>query len=111
MSVNYSCLTGRPEDVVTNLLQRVSAFTRAYDIKNFEIGISNNPDRRWQEAYKFAYDDMIVLYQSSSINSVSKLEYALVDHYTDWCDNVIAGGGGNIGTPPYYLYLVRKKKY
>jgi hypothetical protein len=51
---------------------------------------------------------MIVVYSSNSIENISRLEFDLIDYNADWSDNAIAGGGGNYGWPPYYLYLVRK---
>ncbi len=54
------------------------------------------------------YDKMFVVYESTSINSVSRLEDELVEHNRDLADNLIAGGGGGIGNPPYYLYVVVK---
>ena len=54
------------------------------------------------------YDKMFVVYESTSINSVSRLEDELVEHNRDLADNIIAGGGGGIGNPPYYLYVVVK---
>jgi hypothetical protein len=51
---------------------------------------------------------MIVLYRTRSIDSVSKLESHLVEHNWEVADNSIGGGGGRIGDPPYYLYVVRR---
>lgn len=108
MSVQYDYETGRPNEVLTTITRRVGAYTRRNLVERFKIGISNNPDRRWREAYKYAYDEMLVLYCSASISNVSILEDLLVEQNFDLCDNLIGGGGGNIGEPPYYLYLVRK---
>lgn len=108
MSVRYEQETVRPSDVLTTISRRIGAYSRASLVERFKIGISNNPSRRWREAYKYAYDEMIVLYSSSSISNVSILENLLVERNFDLCDNLIAGGGGSIGEPPYYLYLVRK---
>ena len=109
MSVLYKYDTGRPNEVLTTIARRIGGYARLTVVERFKIGISNDPDRRWREAYKYAYDEMIVLYCSASISNVSKLENLLVNWNFDLCDNIIAGGGGNIGEPPYYLYLVRKK--
>lgn len=108
MSVYYEYETGRPNDVLTTIARRISAYSRLMLVERFKIGISNNPGRRWRETYKYAYDEMIVLYSTTSISNVSILENLLVERNFDLCDNLIAGGGGNIGEPPYYLYLVRK---
>jgi len=110
MSIYYDTVTGRPKNVLSSVRRRVSAFTRSCNVCNFKIGITNNPERRWRQAYAGWYDEMLVLYQSSSIYCVSELEYELVNHNWGHCDNLIAGGGGGIGaTPPYYLYVVIKR--
>ena len=106
MSVNFAYLTGSLKDVFPLTVRRVSALVRNSD--GFKIGISNDPIRRWNEAHRKTYDDMIVLYGSNSIDKVSTLEVALIERYAMRCDNLIAGGGGNIGPAPYFLYLVRK---
>ncbi len=48
---------------------------------------------------------MLVVYQSSSINCVSELEYELVNHNWQFCDNKVAGGGVE-SAGPFYLYVV-----
>ena len=108
MSVHYEYETGRPNDVFTTLARRIGAYSRLTLVERFKIGISNNPDRRWRDAYKCAYDEMIVLYATTSISNVSILESLRVERNLELCDNLIGGGGGNVGPPPYYLYLVRK---
>lgn len=110
MSVFYNTVTGRPKDVISSVRRRISAFTRTCNVCNFKIGITNNPERRWQQEYVRSYEQMLVVYQSSSINCVSELEYELVNHNWNYCDNKIAGGGGGIGAAsPYYLYVVIKR--
>jgi hypothetical protein len=104
--VFYDIVTGRPGDVVSSVLRSLSGYTRIDRTRWFKIGITNNPERRWREAYAENYDEMIVLYQSSSITSVSHLEIELVEHNRDLADNIVGGGGGNFGKPPFYLYIV-----
>ena len=49
---------------------------------------------------------MIVVYETTSIDYVSHLEKKLINHNWDFADNEIGGGGGSIGDPPYFLYVV-----
>jgi hypothetical protein len=106
---DYS-ITGRPHEVASPVIRKISAYTRSNKVRYFKIGITNHPRRRFNEEYKKSYDEMIVLYKSKSIASVSQLEVDLVRHNEELADNIIAGGGGNYGDPPYYLYLVIKHK-
>jgi hypothetical protein len=102
----YNFVTGRPEEVVSDVLRSISAYTRRDRARGFKIGITNDPERRFREAYAHAYHKMAVVYQSSSINNVSQLERELIEHNQGLADNIISGGGGNYGTPPYYMYVV-----
>jgi hypothetical protein len=106
--VIYNYCTGKPSAVVSDVLRSISAYTREDRVRFFKIGITNDPDRRFQEAYPKHYDKMFAVYQSTSIDSVSRLEDELVEHNRDLADNIVAGGGGSIGSPPYYLYVVVK---
>ena len=53
---------------------------------------------------------MIVLYETSSIKNARDLEKQLIKYYWGWCDNRNRGGGGNIGTPPHYAYIVTSSR-
>jgi hypothetical protein len=84
----------------------LSALTPERYVERFKIGITNDPIRRFG-IYVDAYDEMILLYRSRSINNVSDMEAMLIDHNRDLAMNRTGGGGGNIGrTGPYYLYVV-----
>jgi hypothetical protein len=101
--VFFEVMTGHPTAIASTMRRRVSAYTRDC---SFKIGITCNPDARWQ-AHKHAYDQMVVVCESSSIDCVSQLERELTDHNQDFADNVISGGGGHIGKRgPYYLYVL-----
>lgn len=104
--VHFDLTTGRPADVGSTLRRRVSAFTREDRVSRFKIGITNNPYARFSNGYSHDYDEMIVLYRSSSLDSVSQVECDLIAHNEEITRNRIAGGGGDYGEPPYYLYLV-----
>jgi hypothetical protein len=106
--VFFDIVSGWPKKIVTTILRKLSAYTRQDRVDYFKIGITNNPKRRFQEEHKYNYDEMIVLYKSKSIDNVSELEDELIEHNRDLADNIIAGGGGNIGNPPYFMYVVLK---
>jgi hypothetical protein len=96
-------MTGHPSAILSTMLRRVSGYTRdCY----FKIGITCDPEGRWQ-AHKSSYDQMVLVYESSSIDCVRQLERELTEHNQEFADNVISGGGGNIGKRgPYYLYVL-----
>lgn len=108
--VHFDLTTGRPADVESTLRRRVSAYTREDRVSRFKIGITNSPYGRFSNGYARDYDEMIVLYRSSSLDSVSQVECDLIEHNAEITRNRIAGGGGDYGEPPYYLYLVIRHK-
>ena len=80
--------------------------------RKFKIGISSNPTKRakgyWYDAGN-KYEEMIVLSQTESSGTVRKLESRLVSEHRSESDNKQGGGGGHLGKPPYYLYIVRSR--
>ena len=108
--VHFDLMTGRPSEIASALRRRVSAYTREDRVARFNIGITNAPHGRFSNGYARDYDEMIVLYKSSSLDSVSRAECDLIEHNAEITRNRIAGGGGNYGETPYYLYLVLRHK-
>lgn len=109
-AIHFDPVTGNPSVVASTMRRRVSAYTRKDLVRGFKIGITNNPAARFSNGYSRDYDEMIVLYKSSSLESVSEVERDLIDHNEEITKNRIAGGGGNYGDPPYYLYIVLRNK-
>lgn len=109
-AVHFDLETGRPSTVASSLRRRVSAYTRQGVVRGFKIGITNNPHVRFFQKDYSGYDEMIVLYRSPSLESVSQVERDLIEHNEEITKNRIAGGGGNYGNPPYYLYIVLRHK-
>jgi hypothetical protein len=109
-AVHFDFETGRPSTVASTLRRRVSAYTREDVVRGFKIGITSKPRTRFSNGYQTDYDEMFVLYKSSSLDSVSQVERDLIDHNQAITKNRIAGGGGNYGDPPYYLYIVLRHK-
>lgn len=52
-------VTGRPEEILSTVLRKISAHTRENVVRGFKIGITNNPPRRRNE-HKRNYDEMIL---------------------------------------------------
>ena len=98
---------GWPSQVNSTMRRRISAYTAGND---FKIGITNNPDASAGQ-YDYTepdYDEMILIYETSSIINARELESELIKHYGARCDNRIGGGdGGGSGSERYYLYIVR----
>lgn len=102
----YNYFKGWPKDIVSDVRRVISANTREDVVRRFKIGITDNPRRRFKKKYAKKYDKMIVVYKSLSINNVRDLERKLIEYNRDWADNIIGGGGGNYGYPPYFMYVV-----
>ena len=103
--VVYNYVTGKPGDVVSIVVRKISAHTRDRVVRWFRIGITNYPERRFNR-HKGLYDKMKVIYRSTSLESVRELERELIEHNKELADNFIGGGGGRIGEPPYFMYVV-----
>lgn len=107
--VCYEFTTGVPRRIAGSLRRRVSAYTRQDRVRAFKIGITTNPERRFRESYAGQYDEMIVVYQTSSRQYVCDVERDLVEHNWALCNNRVGGGGGRSSTGPFYLYIVRNR--
>ncbi len=106
MNVRRDIRRGRPDRL--NLRRRVSAYSRQDRVANFKIGISSDPKERAM-TYEGTYGEMVVLYETQSERFVRDIERFLIDNYWYDCDNIIGGGGGRLGKPPYYLYVALQK--
>ncbi|HVF50448.1 MAG TPA: GIY-YIG nuclease family protein [Pyrinomonadaceae bacterium] len=106
--VVYNSVTGWPQDIVSDVLRKISAYTRSDRVNGFKIGITSNPERRFREGYAHAYHKMAVVYETSSVANVAELERLLIEYNQELADNIISGGGGNYGDPPYYLYVAMR---
>jgi hypothetical protein len=102
--VFFEVITGRPSEVAATMRRRVSAYTREHLGRRFKIGITADPIGR-ARGYS-DYNEMTVLYLSSSLESISEVERDLIEHNKHITPNRIVCDGGNYGKPPYYLYIV-----
>lgn len=97
------------DKTVVNVSRRI---TRLTVNRKFKIGITSNPERRADEyCYDTGnkYQEMVVLSQSESSGIIRELERRLVSKHRAESDNKQGGGGGHLGKPPYYLYIVRSR--
>lgn len=103
--VIYDHWSGHLNMVITPLNRSLGQYIRNYT--EIKIGITNNPETRFNQHIKLKkWDRMIVKYETSSLNYVRTLEQLLVENYFDYISNEVGGGGGNFGNPPYYLYVL-----
>ena len=52
---------------------------------------------------------MVLIYRTSSVKNAQSVERRLIDTHWEYIDNERGGGAGNLGWPPYYVYLVRTR--
>lgn len=107
MEVRYNYYTGSIFNINATLTRSVSRYL-CHNIL-VKVGITNNPERRACEhrngSCGWAHT-MVVIYHTSSPNSVKEMERRLVDRYWLHLQNDIGGGGGPDGAGPYYLYVL-----
>lgn len=111
--------SGWPSQVEHRVRRKVGALAR-HGAFHRKIGITNDPVRRWKQAYRHhGWVQMHVIYQSSSHVHVCSLEQMMVQRFFDdlmtspgyyW--NGTGGGGGRKPTAgPFFLYLVTAPKF
>ena len=105
--VKYDYYTGFPANVLNHLARDVTRIAnRSTSIK---IGITNEPERRWlQHSQRYPWDQMIVIYGSTSLAFVRDIERELIDYTFDWDEslNFVGGGGGNFAAGYQYVYVL-----
>ncbi|MGH2361410.1 MAG: hypothetical protein ACRDGM_12825 [bacterium] len=110
MSVHYDEVMGWPSEVASTISRKLGGYTRTSAVRRFKIGFTSDPEQRFTVGYSGSFDEMIVLYRTSSIVHVKDLETDFINYNWDVTDNEIGGGGGRIGDPPYFLYVVVRYK-
>jgi hypothetical protein len=107
MSIRYDLITGPPTKVLSELEQLVKSNLRG--TSSAKVGLTDNPSGRFAQAYKNEYDQMIVFYQTNSIENAREVERVMIDNNWAVLDNEVGGGGGRVGQAPFYVYLVVEK--
>ena len=111
----FNMITGPINSVIDELKRDISSYQRKRE--KIKIGISVIPETRWAKhsLSQHEWDKMVVLYKSSSHDSICLAESMLIEYskrkFTDKCQN-INGGGSGINDPylykEFYLYILLK---
>lgn len=103
--IEDSSETGFPRNVLPSVVRRISSLTRRNKVSKFKIGFTSDPSKR-ATAYVDSFDRMVLVYQTSSHQNVALLERLMIEHNSELSENLVSGGGGRKGQPPFYLYVV-----
>ena len=109
--VIYKMRTGWPSALITTLKQAISHYSN--NASGFRIGITNWPERRAGQyrQHGWDYDEMIVLYRTSTRRNAVRLEQELIQHnwHKDTLEVERDGGGGRPGEGWCYLYVAMRR--
>lgn len=85
------------------LIRHVSQFVPSSG--RFKIGITSSPQNRASK-YRGQYEEMVVVHRTETALEARLSERALINNLSH-SDNIDPGGGGPLGSRPYYVYIVR----
>lgn len=103
-SKNY--YSGYPGDVIPLLKISISLFLRNY--KRVKIGITNNPERRWDEHLRQdieSWDRMVVKYTTTSVNYANLIEKYFIEAEPS-LHNRWTGWSNMTDSDHYYVYIL-----
>jgi hypothetical protein len=102
-------VTQRGKTILDSLRQSIGRY-HGWNSGELYIGFTNNPCRRAKQHERNkpdTYEDMIVLYETSSLSNVVDVERSLIDlAQSRYLVNSRTGGGGREGPGPYYVYVL-----
>lgn len=105
-------LTGGYIAVQKSLKKKLYYLVKTKEAHSFWLGIASGVSgcqARWDQKYKNAGMNMFyILYESESDTFRKNLEEDLIDwakKYKYNPENINSGGGGPIGSPPYFVYI------
>jgi hypothetical protein len=108
MKLRYQERTGRYSQVLPTLHSAIGQYQRGG--RPIKIGLTVNPEQRAQAHTRGGWLEMVVVYSTSSANSVAAVEKDLINH--GWRNNYYSlnynrGGEGIApGHPRYYVYVL-----
>lgn len=109
------CISGQPSVVISALKRKITQLKK-YRTR-FKIGETNNPEKRFSKYLRGTnlYKEMYVVYKTTSVKNVARIEEELIDFYKDnnANDNEKPGSAGPAGDSSYhYVYVVvgRRKR-
>lgn len=107
--VTWNERSGHPDDVISTLKRSVAGLAK--NVGSFKIGRTCDPDARARARDYAKFDELIVIYETMSAEHVNDVERELIEYFEthDDISNFRGGGGGPLGQPPYYVYVVRSK--
>lgn len=103
---------GHYSAVIPYLRRALGRYAIHYDA--IKIGLTWNPDQRWDKHKRDGWEDMVVIYRTQSEANAVDLEKELIDQswskpYFARSENLVGGGGGSrSGHDWYYVYILGK---
>ncbi len=108
MEIRDITITGFPSGVLTSLMNTIDAIIARRNVEYFYIGRTNDPYSTMIRHGQYDYDQLILIYTTSSTEHVKEVEDFLIKEYKKHPknDNNAAHSGGNISNiPPQYVYI------
>jgi len=113
----YEPYTGGYNKNFDSIVHSITSLIGKRNMEEFFIGICSQGteglEDRWNQKYKnYGYTGIIPLYQTSSDSFRKELETQLTEKFWNGekRGNERKGGGGPIGTPPYFVYIAYKSQ-
>lgn len=109
MAVIWKPRTGNYLEVLPNLTRALGQYTSLHD--HIKVGLTVDPDARWNTHKNDGWTDLIVLYETSSPKYCAAIEAYLIEYgwqkHLDKSWNERSGGAGlKQGYLKYFVYVL-----